>query len=202
MIRLSSQSVALIQLSLDTFVKSAIILSAAGLLTASLRRASAASRHLVWSVAIVSLLALPILSVALPSWQIPAPPSVATVTSPSSFDGAAPELASSGANEGALGFERSPDPAAPALDPRRTFDIGSELPASSPVSLRFDITPNPVTHPWNRFDWKVALLLAWLIGALVVMARLTMGTARVWLLTRQAQRVTESSWIMLARTLG
>ncbi|MGH9831803.1 MAG: hypothetical protein ACRD9Y_02235, partial [Blastocatellia bacterium] len=61
--RLSPQSIALIQLLLDTFVKSAIILSAAGLLAASLRRASAASRHLVWSVAIVSLLALPVFSI-------------------------------------------------------------------------------------------------------------------------------------------
>jgi beta-lactamase regulating signal transducer with metallopeptidase domain len=34
-----------------------------------------------------------------------------------------------------------------------------------------------------------------------VMARLAVGTARVWLLTRQAQGV-ESSWLMLARTLG
>src|SRR5262249_50793452 len=34
------------------------------------------------------------------------------------------------------------------------------------------------------------------------MARLTVGTTRVWLLTRRAHRVTESSWIILARTLA
>jgi len=202
MIRLSSQSIALIQLLLDTFIKSAVILSAAGLLTASLRRASAASRHLVWSVAMASLLALPILSVALPSWQIAALPSLATIASPPLLDNGAPEPAGSGAGEAALVFERKPEPVAPQLDRRWTLDVGSELPASSPDSSRFDTTPNTVAHSWNNFDWKVALLMAWLAGVFVVMARLTMGTARVWLLTRRAQRVTESSWIMLARTLA
>jgi len=53
----------------------------------------------------------------------------------------------------------------------------------------------------NGFDWKVALSLAWIAGALAVMARLAAGTTRVWLLTRRAQGV-ESSWIALARTLA
>src|SRR5262249_11702580 len=78
MFRLPPQSIALIQLLLDAFIKSAIILSVAGLITGSLRRASAASRHLVWSLAMASLLALPVLSVALPSWRITALPSLST----------------------------------------------------------------------------------------------------------------------------
>src|SRR5262249_56786706 len=85
---------------------------------------------------------------------------------------------------------------------RRPLDIGAELPASNPVSPRFDVTPNPVAPFWNRFDWKVALSLAWLAGLFAVMARLTVGTTRVWLLTRRAHRVTESSWIILARTVA
>jgi len=59
MISLSSESIALIQLMLDALIKSAVILSIAGLLAVSLRKASAASRHLVWSLAMASLLALP-----------------------------------------------------------------------------------------------------------------------------------------------
>src|SRR5262249_19749663 len=81
MVRLSSQSIALIQLTLDALIKSAVILSVAGLLAASLRKASAASRHLVWGVAMASLLALPALSFALPSWRIAALPSLATIIS-------------------------------------------------------------------------------------------------------------------------
>lgn len=60
----------------------------------------------------------------------------------------------------------------------------------------------PFVRPGNNFDWKAALLLAWLTGAFVVMARLVAGVARVWLLTRRAQRVTENSWVTLARTLA
>ena len=199
MIRLSSQSIALIQLLLDTFIKSAVILSAAGLLAVSLRRASAASRHLVWSVAMASLLALPLLSVALPSWQIPALPSLATAIS---VDEGVRESVGLGTSAVTAEYEYKREIVVPALDRRQPLNIGSELPATSPVSPRFDAAPNPVAPFRNSFDWKVGLSLAWLIGALVVMARLTMGTARVWLLTRRAQRVTESSWIMLARTLA
>ncbi|HKQ77452.1 MAG TPA: M56 family metallopeptidase [Blastocatellia bacterium] len=199
MIRMSSESIALIQLSLDTLIKSVVILSAAGLLAASLRKASAASRHLVWSVAMASLLALPVLSVALPSWRIAALPSLATIAV--AEDGPA-EPAGVRTNEAAVIFESKPEPEAPALSQPRTSDIWEETPATGPVSLRFDGTPKPVPSFWNSFDWKVVLSLAWLAGVFAVLARLTASTARVWLLTRQAHRVTESSWIILARTLA
>ncbi len=199
MLRLSPQSIALIQLLFDTFAKSAFILSAAGLLAASLRRASAASRHLVWSMAIVSLLALPILSAALPSWQIPALPSLATVVA---VDEGVRESVGVGASAVAAEYEYRREIVIPSLDRRQQSDIGSELPASGSASSRFDGARAPVIPSRNGFDWKAALLLAWLIGALAVTARLAMGTARIWLLTRRAQRITEISWIMLARTLA
>ncbi|MGH9752906.1 MAG: M56 family metallopeptidase [Blastocatellia bacterium] len=198
MIRLSSQSIALIQLLLDTFIKSAFILSVAGLLAATLRRASAASRSLVWSVAMTSLLALPVLSVALPSWQIAALPSLATIASGADGARGSDDL---GATVAAPVFERGPEPDARPLTQRQPLNIGAELPASNPVSPRFDAAPNPVASSWNDFDWKIALLLAWLAGVFVVMARLAVGMARVWLLTRRAQGV-DSSWIMLARALA
>ena len=198
MTELSSQSIALIQLLLDTFIKSAVILSAAGLLAASLRRASAASRHLVWSVALASLLALPILSVALPAWRISALPSLATAIS---IDEGVRESAGLGTGAVSADYEYKREIVVPTLDRRQALDIGSESSAASPVPSRLDAASNSVA-PSRSFDWKVALLLAWLAGALVVIARLTMGTARVWLLTRQAQQITESSWIILARTLA
>jgi beta-lactamase regulating signal transducer with metallopeptidase domain len=208
MVRLSSQSIALIQLMLDTFIKSAVILSIAGLMAASLRRASAASRHLVWSVAIASLLALPALSVALPSWRIAALPSLATIVH-------APANASIAASvsEGALDptgfgavatapeFERAQERGADLRSQGRPLNIGTESPASNPGPSRLDAAPSSDSSFQNGFDWKVALSLAWLAGSFVVMARLAAGTARVWLLTRQAQGV-ESSWVMLARTLA
>ena len=72
-----------IPILIDVAVKGLIALCVAGLLTLAMRRASAAMRHLVWCLAAVSLLALPVLSTLLPAWHIlpawtvvPSPPCV------------------------------------------------------------------------------------------------------------------------------
>jgi len=51
-------------------IKGIPVLITAAALCFALRRASAAARHFVWTVAMCGLLALPLLSVALPAWQI------------------------------------------------------------------------------------------------------------------------------------
>src|SRR5215510_1426678 len=139
MIPLSSQSITLIQLLLDAFVKSAIILSAAGLFAASLRKSSAASRHMVWSMAIISLLALPVLSIALPSWRIPALPSLATAVS---IDEGVRESANSGRGDVSAELEYKREIVVPAMTQRSTsdttsaarFNVGSKLDASGSIS--------------------------------------------------------------------
>lgn len=53
---------------LALLVKVTLVIAAAGLVTAALgRRASAATRHLVWLVAVVAVLALPLLGAVLPA---------------------------------------------------------------------------------------------------------------------------------------
>ena len=47
-----------------------LLLAAAALAAALMRRRSAAARHLVWGLAMVSLLALPALSLVLPHWEL------------------------------------------------------------------------------------------------------------------------------------
>jgi len=58
-------------LLIDAAVKATVLLGAAALTTLALRRASAASRHLVWTIALLAALALPALTLALPRWQLP-----------------------------------------------------------------------------------------------------------------------------------
>jgi len=55
---------------LDSAVKGAAILAAAACAAVFLRRDSAATRHLAWLLAIVALLAAPLLSAVLPQWRV------------------------------------------------------------------------------------------------------------------------------------
>ena len=57
-------------LLIDSALKGAALLVAAGLAALALYRASAATRHLVWVFAIAALLVLPVLSALLPGWRV------------------------------------------------------------------------------------------------------------------------------------
>ena len=59
---------------LDVAIKSSLLLAGAGILQAALRRrGSAAARHLVWTIAIAGLLAVPIASSLSPAWKVEIP---------------------------------------------------------------------------------------------------------------------------------
>ncbi len=74
------------QLLLDITLKVTIILALTGLLALALQKASAAARHLLWSLALVGLLMLPVLIEVLPRIQAPIMPAKATVQIASSED--------------------------------------------------------------------------------------------------------------------
>src|SRR5215475_11660828 len=57
--------------AIDAIVKASLILAVAALAAASLRRASASARHLVWMLGLVSALAVPALSAVTPRWELP-----------------------------------------------------------------------------------------------------------------------------------
>ena len=58
-------------LALDLIVKATIVLAAAALAAAALRRASASARHFVWTLGLLSALAVPALTLSLPRWELP-----------------------------------------------------------------------------------------------------------------------------------
>jgi len=59
----------------DAVMKATLLLASAALAAVALRRTSAAARHLVWTLALVSAMVLPALSIALPRWRAAAWPS-------------------------------------------------------------------------------------------------------------------------------
>jgi bla regulator protein blaR1 len=60
-------------LVLETVVKATCVLAVAWAVNMARRRASAASRHFVWTLAVAALLVLPVLSAALPRWDVEIP---------------------------------------------------------------------------------------------------------------------------------
>ncbi len=65
---ISGKSLALL---LGTVFRGTGLLLLCGVLVLTLRRASAAARHLVWSLGLGAMLALPLISLTLPAWEVP-----------------------------------------------------------------------------------------------------------------------------------
>jgi beta-lactamase regulating signal transducer with metallopeptidase domain len=131
--------------------------------TLLMRRASAAARHLVWTVALGGVLVLPFLGALVPVWRVvPVPRITVTAVAPSAA--AEPFVAA----EPAAGAAAAPIPA----------------PARAPV-------------PWAKVVAGV-----WMTGALLVLARLAAGVARIWWMERRSVELADAGWTSLADGLA
>ncbi|MFL6213900.1 MAG: HEAT repeat domain-containing protein [Blastocatellia bacterium] len=200
-------------------VKGALVLSVAAMIALLLRRSAAASRHLVWSLALTSLFALPLLSFALPAWQwlqLPAllsspqaPP--ASLGSSSSVDSSALPVSASPADIQANASsvaprsqanEASPESAYPVSDHKALSPsvVAKPFAASSAKGSKSNrATASSVGHLSGWLQWAMA---AWLVGAALVVAHLLVGVARIWQLTRHAERIREAEWLRLVEQVS
>lgn len=101
-------------------VKASLALVAAALASLALRRGSAAARHLVWTLGVAAVVALPLASVALPRWDVEAWPAVAPP----------PVL-----TEPARSAQRAPRRAPPSFSPAPDSPLRSLPPARSEPAL-------------------------------------------------------------------
>jgi beta-lactamase regulating signal transducer with metallopeptidase domain len=161
----------------DAAIKGAALLLLAGLLTMAMRRASAAARHLVWSLALTGVLVLPVLSSLLPSWQVPLLPRAADAGIPS--------------------IQRPQTwPNAPE-EPRRLPADTARFEAPEKPQKRE--SPTTVERVWKPTaatflrlaDWVPSV---WMAGLLAALAPLLLGTAQVWRLARRAKPVAGGLW--------
>jgi beta-lactamase regulating signal transducer with metallopeptidase domain len=209
---LSAPAAVWLQLLLDLALKGAIVLLAAGVYASFLRRASAAARHTVWSVAVCGVLAMPLLSLVLPSWRAPLLPSLAPVTQVERvFDAdqiaakkefSAPVVAPAPADDVAGRRAVSAGVGAPASNRTVWLPFSSIATGAARSVLLSTSTPSGGLFDRGSFNWAFAALMVWLAGAATVLARLLLGTLRVWWLARGARRVTENSWVALARMVA
>jgi HEAT repeat protein/beta-lactamase regulating signal transducer with metallopeptidase domain len=164
--------------ALDALVKVTLVLGLAASAAFALGRASAATRHLVWSLALASAVAIPALSFALPRWQLP----IVTLTAES-----APVVALEPVTPPAPPTSRHTRTTPRAADPVEASVRG---PALSPA---FAMPHIPLT---------TALLTIWAAGVVAVLARLVLGLVAVQWMSRRTVRVTDAPWLPLARELA
>jgi beta-lactamase regulating signal transducer with metallopeptidase domain len=163
---------------LDLTVRSTLLLAAAFLVVATLRRAPAAARHLVWATALAGLLVLPALPAVVPSWTIAVPaaalPSVAGVRPP---EAQTPSRVATAAPAEAAPAEAI-GPTAEGVTTERTPIVRARTDGS--------------TWLW----W--ALWSLWGLGAALVISRVGVGMWRLHSALRATQLINDPAWTALA----
>ena len=158
----------------DNVLKATAVLGVAGVATYALRRASAALRHLIWTFALVSALVMPILSTALPRWEMP----IVTVKS-------AGPIAGPVASETEIAApSRSSHPASRA----------SETPAAGITEAAVPDSASAL----SRFSWPRVLFAIWTIGLLLIAGRMLVGVIAVQWMARRSDRVLDAPWMKMA----
>jgi HEAT repeat protein/beta-lactamase regulating signal transducer with metallopeptidase domain len=176
----------------DAVAKATMLFGLAGAVSFCLRRASAATRHMVWTLALLSALALPVLSMAVPRWQVPMLTVSPATTTSLQLAPAAVESARSivtPANSG-----RYAEPTHVQLRAASTDRAGA--PASS---SQHDPT---IFETIAGISWPIMVLALWAAGAMAILCRLTAGHLAVLWMSRRTERINDAPWLPQARALA
>ena len=186
---LSSASLAVI---VDAILKGVLLLALAFVVVLLMRKASAAGRHLVWLLAVVSLLLLPVLSGVLPGWRVlPQWRTLDFPTTPQPAVSAVPPL--------------HPDPEelpAIRLSPERAENSNS-LGSSPNAPWQSEPAEGTVTESLlpakpigeETIRWGPMVMGVWLAGLLVALVPVGLGAASLWRIRRRTCPVTDGCWL-------
>ena len=190
----------------DIVVKATLMFAAAGAAAFALRRRSAAVRHMIWTLALAGVLVLPILSVALPKWQmglVTIEKAASVQLSASSF--LLPAPGQSRATNSQLSVSSSQIGSRPELVEGRIPDPRSrnrqQLGANPSTRAATDARSGQAASS-QSISWSTILLAVWLSGALLILARLGAGIVAVRWMSRRTERVTDAPWLQQARSLA
>jgi HEAT repeat protein/beta-lactamase regulating signal transducer with metallopeptidase domain len=176
-------SVLSIPAAIDAVAKASLILAVTALAAASLRRASASARHLVWMLGLVSALAVPALGIVTPKWELP----LVKIT----------EVTETQAQHHYRSTEeqRHLGPAAS----RNTAVSGVLLPDVAPIALPSSSSSSRT--PFSPSPLKIVMTI-WALGAAIVLGRMLLGLIAVQWMSRRTAVVTEAPWLDEARSLA
>lgn len=211
---LSSSSLLLI----DSTIKGAAMLLLAGCAAVLLRRDSAATRHLVWLVAIVAVLVVPMCSALLPQWRVLpewaviSPESVEQVSLPAADKEASTTPESDKGIQGESSLVAADSNAFPVISTDQSASAPSGVaeaatfPKNEPVVAggmpHLAQSDNPVdvaaVGP-SSFRWQAALSLVWLCGIGVLTLRLLAARLMLWSSERRGTVIADSRTLPVAK---
>ena len=191
-------------LLVEVAIKVTLLALAGYLATWLLGRWSAAVRHRVWTLVFVSLLALPVILVALPGWRLPIAMNVAAVvdtrfdnelqTAPPAIPNVHNDVRPTVDNQSPLettrtatGVDASPSP---AVNSSTTITLEEVLPSVTAHSA----TPSVVESSARgrrqyRIHWPYVILGIWGVGVLVAISPLAIGRWRCRRIVREGRKV-------------
>ena len=162
----------------EAITKATVILLLAGLVAVTLRHASAAARHLIWTAALLTSLALPAASALLPEWQV----AVLNVE--------APAAAVAPATKPIVELERT----ARATTSAPSISVPARAPqAAASTGLLASVA---------GAGWTTWIALIWAAGSLLILGHLLVGILAVHNLARGTAVATGAPWLALARSLA
>jgi beta-lactamase regulating signal transducer with metallopeptidase domain len=170
-------------------LRATILLLAAWAATRLMRRASAATRHLVWTSAVAGVLALPVIGVIAPEWTVPVISVAAKMNVP--VERPAPAPVNERANLVAAPMEPvTSTPTEPLPGARAEQTKAASLWSSAIESISKGLSVQSV------------LAIVWLALAFLLLARLAIANARVSAWQRSSRAVEDESWLSLVRRLS
>lgn len=199
----------------DAAIKGALLVFVAAAAAYLLRKRSAASRHAVWTAAVIGHLAIPVLVLLLPAWKLPVLPAPSWLQTEAS----APLQLTLSAGETGTGDVTIPDRSVDEAATKGSQQIVSPKAATGPLQPNTTGQPalnSAATSPGAPLNASSAspsssssrptmvetLALIWFAGALIILLRLAVGTWRVNQLAREGARVEDGRWLSLAQRLA
>jgi HEAT repeat protein/beta-lactamase regulating signal transducer with metallopeptidase domain len=166
----------------DAILKATLILGTAAVASTILRHASAAVRHLIWTLALIAALALPALSFALPRWELPI-----VMVPTAQVDQVAETVHRDGGRVNAqLPIANAPNHAT----------------AEPSIATGGQAAPPAAARQLPAISWQRLVAFIWFAGMLAVAARLVVGLIAVWWMSRRTELVVNAPWLPFARELA
>ncbi len=161
-------------------IKVTIVLSLTLLVAYLCRRAHAATRHRLWTVAFVSVLALPLLTIALPALRVPVPGTWSTIAD-------APLAAGRRDDRGQTNSALREGPLATT---GRASYLSEHTLRSTPLSTA------------DKAAWPASLAVVWAIGTTAALAGLFVSLFRTRRLAGEADVLNDPEWCHAAEDIG